>query len=502
MMRSLSAWATAAPSPKTSTSEALKMAFIDFPFLPCPSYRIGRCPCVPWQTSPMLELNRRHLSMAPAAGDDEARLEGSALKKVRNRLIPFLGLLYFAAFIDRVNVGFAAVQMNRDLGFSAYVYGLGAGIFFIGYSLFEIPSNLILHRIGGRRWLARIMIPWAIVAGAMAFVKGAAGFYVLRFLLGVAEAGFFPGVVYYLTYWVPAAGRARLVGTFMTAIPISTAVGGPVSAVILRLDGVVGLAGGGGLVSTEPIPSVVLGLVALLILPVPPAEATWLTTDERCWLTAKLKAENACRNTHVGATVWKALTNSRVLALSLCYFGVEIGLYGVILWIPQIFAHAGIAAGRVGAVVAVPYAVAALGMVWWSRRSDRKKERVWHIVTASLAACLGLAASAVLVESPLLSVGAISIAAAGTLAILPIFWTLPSALLSGAAAAGAIALINSLGNMGGFAGPFLIGWIRDSTGSFTWGLLAAAGGVLMTGIIALRLGHDSAAEHGEAAAVA
>jgi MFS transporter, ACS family, tartrate transporter len=198
----------------------------------------------------------------------------------------------------------------------------------------------------------------------------------------------------------------------------------------------------------------------------------------------------------------KALTNSRVLALSLCYFGVEIGLYGVILWIPQIFVHAGFAADRVGAVVAIPYAVAALGMVWWCRRSDSKKERVWHIATASLAAFLGLAASAVLVESPLLCVGAISIAAAGTLAILPIFWTLPSALLSGAAAAGAIALINSLGNIGGFAGPFLIGWIRDATGSFTWGLLAAAGGVLMTGIIALRLGHDAAAERGEPAAVA
>jgi ACS family tartrate transporter-like MFS transporter len=316
-------------------------------------------------------------------------LEASALKKVGYRLIPFVALLYFAAFIDRVNVSFAAAQMNRDLGFSAYVYGLGAGIFFIGYSLCEVPSNLILHKVGGRRWLARIMITWAIVAGAMAMVKGATGFYVLRFLLGVAEAGFFPGIVYYLTYWVPATGRARLVGTFMTAIPISTALGGPISSA-MRLDGVLG---------------------------------------------------------------------------------------------------------------AIPYAMAAIGMVWWSHRSDRKKERVWHLAIASLVACSGLAASAWLVNSPLLSVAAISIGAAGTLAILPIFWTLPAAILEGAAAAGAIAMINALGNVGGFAGPFMIGLIKDATGSFTWGLLAAAGSVLLTGIIAVVIGHDSGAEHGVPAAL-
>ncbi len=432
----------------------------------------------------------------------EAMLEAGILKKVRNRLIPFLGLLYFAAFIDRVNVGFAAAQMNRDLGFSPYVYGLGAGIFFIGYSLFEVPSNLILHKVGGRRWISRIMLTWAVVAGAMALVKGATGFYGLRFLLGVAEAGFFPGVVYYLTYWVPAAGRARLIGLFMTAVPISTALGGPLSSVILRLDGILGLAGWQWLFLTETLPSVLLGWVTLAYLPDTPADAKWLTCEERRWLIAKLKTENAGRGGRCGTSVWKALTNPRVLGLSLCYFGAEIGLYGVILWIPQIFLHAGIAADRVGTVVAIPYAAAGFAMVWWCRHSDRKQERVWHIVAASLAACLGLSASAVLVESPLLCICAISIAAAGTLAILPIFWTLPSALLRGAAAAGAIALINSLGNLGGFAGPYLIGWIRNATGSFTWGLLAAAGGVLMTGIIALRMGHDALAEHGEPAAVA
>lgn len=456
----------------------------------------------------MTKLKRAHLTPgaadgatgAVAAADAEAGLGASTLKKIRNRLIPFLGLLYFAAFLDRVNVGFAAAQMNRDLGFSPYVYGLGAGMFFIGYALFEVPSNLILHKVGGRRWLARIMLTWGLVAAAMVLVKGAAGFYGLRFLLGVAEAGFFPGVVYYLTYWVPAAGRARLIGLFMTAIPISTALGGPLSAAVLRLDGLLGLAGWQWLFLTETLPSLVLGMVTLIYLPDTPAAARWLTAGEKTWLSAKLESENLRRSPLHGAGILKALLNSRVLALSLCYFGVEIGLYGVILWIPQIFVHAGIAPGHVGAAVAIPYAIAAIAMVWWSRRSDRRRERVRHIVIASLVAAGGLAASAVLSGSPLLSVAAISLAAAGTLAILPIFWTLPSALLSGAAAAGAIALINSLGNIGGFAGPFLIGWIKDTTGSFTLGLLAAAGGVLMTGLIAWAIGHDSAAEHGEPAA--
>ena len=424
------------------------------------------------------------------ASDAESR----TLAKVGWRLIPFLGLLYFAAFIDRVNVGFAAAQMNRDLGFSAYVYGLGAGIFFIGYSLFEVPSNLILHQIGGRRWLARIMLTWAVVAGAMVFVKGATGFYILRFLLGVAEAGFFPGVVYYLTYWVPAAGRARLGGAFMTAIPISTALGGPLSSALLRLDGSLGLAGWQWLFLTETIPSLLLGLVTLAYLPDTPADARWLTTEERHWLTAELDAEKSAPRGDAPVKVVRTLLSARVLALSLCYFGFVLGLYGVILWVPQILAHAGIAPGNVGMAVAIPYTVAAIAMVWWSRRSDRLQERVRHIAVASVVAFLGLAGSAVLVESPLLSAAAISIGAAGTLAIAPIFWTMPASLLSGAAAAGAIALINAIGNLGGFVGPYMIGAIKDATGSFTWGLLAVGCGVLMTGMIALLIGPDPPAK--------
>ncbi len=423
--------------------------------------------------------------------------EASALTKVRNRLVPFIGLLYFAAFIDRVNVSFAAAQMNRDLGFSHTVYGLGAGIFFIGYALFEVPSNLVLHRMGARRWLSRIMITWSVIAGAMALVKGPAGFYVLRFLLGAAEAGFFPGIIYYMTLWVPAAGRARLIGLFMTAIPISTALGGPLSGAVLRLDGHLGLAGWQWLFLTETIPSLVLGIATLFHLPDRPSDARWLTAEERRSLMLRLETESACRDTQRRATVLQALTNPRVLALCACYFGAELCLYGLILWIPQILSHAGVPPAALGWAVAFPYALAAAGMLWWCRRSDRRKERVRHIAAASLAAFLGLAASALFEGSPLLSLAAISIGAVGTLAILPIFWTLPAAILSGAAAAGAIALINALGNLGGFFGPFLIGWIRDATGSFTWGLVGAGAGALLTGVLAVLIGHDSSAEHGE-----
>jgi ACS family tartrate transporter-like MFS transporter len=415
---------------------------------------------------------------------------------VRNRLTPFVALLYFAAFLDRVNISFAAAQMNRDLGFSAYVYGLGAGIFFIGYSLLEVPSNLILHKVGARRWLSRIMITWAIVAGATAFVKGPAGFYVVRFMLGAAEAGFFPGIIYYLTCWVPAEGRARLVGAFMTAIPISIALGGPLSSAILRLDGRLSIAGWQWLFLIETIPSLLLGFTTLVYLPDKPAAASWLTAAECDWLTGKLELERACRGARV--SVLRTLISKRILALSLCYFGVEAGLYGVIFWIPQLFVHEGLGSVS-GAMVAIPYVAAAFGMVWWCRRSDRTRERVWHIAVASGVAFCGLAASG-LTSSPVLSILAISVGAVGTLAILPIFWTLPAAILEGAAAAGAIAMINALGNIGGFAGPFIIGWIKDVTGGFSWGLFALACCVLMCGIISVAIGHDSRAEHGDGSA--
>jgi ACS family tartrate transporter-like MFS transporter len=322
----------------------------------------------------------------------------------------------------------------------------------------------------------------------------------VRFALGVAEAGFFPGVVYYLTLWAPASQRARLVGLFMTAIPISTALGAPISAVILNLNGVLGLAGWQWLFISETLPSLILGVVALIYLPDGPEDAAWLTDEEKSWLKQRLASERADRESRYGAGLLTMFTDPRILSLSLAYFGVELGLYGVILWLPQIFKAAGAPAGSVAYAVAIPYAIAAVAMVWWCRHSDRARERVWHIAAASVVGCLGLAASAYLAHAPLLSVVAVTFGAVGTLAILPIFWTLPAARLNGPAAAGGIALINAVGNIGGFAGPFVLGWIKDSTGDFTYGLLVLAGGVLLTGIVTVVIGHDSAAEAGDALA--
>lgn len=418
-------------------------------------------------------------------------IEKTTLKKVSKRIIPFVGLLYFAAFIDRTNVGFAALQMNRDLGFSPYVYGLGAGIFFIGYCLFEVPSNLILHRVGARRWIARIMITWGILAAVMAFVKTPAHFYSVRFLLGVAEAGFFPGVIYYLTYWVPASHRAKLVAAFMTAIPISTAVGGPISSGILAMDGVLGFAGWQWLFLLETIPSIVLGVVVLFYLKDTPKDAKWLTVEEREWLTKTLESEATSRNAAHGLTALSALKSRRVLTLSLCYFGVQFGQYGLILWIPQIVKNLGVVGPSIGFVVAIPYAVAAIGMVLWSRHSDIKRERVGHIAVASVLAFSGLAASAFLADYPALAIVAITAGALGNLAILPVFWTLPAGILSGAAAAGGIAMINALGNVGGFAGPYVVGWLKDATGSFVYASIVMGVSFLFTGVIALLIGNNA-----------
>jgi ACS family tartrate transporter-like MFS transporter len=418
-------------------------------------------------------------------------VETTAMRKVSWRLIPFIALLYFAAFIDRVNVGFAAPQMNRDLGFSPYVFGLGAGIFFLGYCLFEVPSNLILHKVGARLWIGRIMITWSLLAGAMAFMRTPVSFYVLRFVLGVAEAGFFPGIVYYLTGWAPAAHRARLIGLFMTAIPLSTALGAPISGFILSLNGVFGIAGWRWLFLLETIPSLALGCATFVWLRDRPDQVSWLTPEETAWLARTLEDERANRQGH-GGSMLRALTQPCILALSLCYFGAQIGLYGVILWLPQILRNIGVSAADTGWAIAGPYVVAAVGMVWWCRHSDRTRERVWHIMIAAAAGFAGLAASAWAPHSAALSLAAITLGVVGTLAILPIFWTLPTALLDGAAAAGGIALINALGNIGGFVGPFVVGWIKQTTGSYALGLLAIAFGVLMTGIVALFVGHDEA----------
>ncbi|MGH6735480.1 MAG: MFS transporter [Methyloceanibacter sp.] len=416
--------------------------------------------------------------------DQDHRHRDAAVAKAARRLIPFLGLCYVVNFLDRVNVGFAALHMNEDLGFSPAVYGFGAGIFFVGYILFEIPSNLALQYFGARIWLARIMISWGIVACAMALVTGETSFYVLRLLLGIAEAGFFPGVILYLTYWFPAAERARIVALFMAAVPLATVVGGPVSGALLEMHGFLGLAGWHWLFIVEGLPAIVLGLVALAFLDDKPEQAAWLTTDERKSLADTLAAE-AKTTREVGyADLGASLTRPRVLALGLLYFLIVIGLYGIGFWMPQVIASFGLAPLEVGFLTAIPYLFAAIAMVVWGRRSDRLSERRWHIALPLLLAASAFAWSAY--AGPLLpTMIALTLATLGFYAALGPFWSLPTALLTGTGAAAGLALINSMGNTAGFAGPYIVGVLREATGNFSAALLFLAAALALGGLMAL-----------------
>jgi len=395
--------------------------------------------------------------------------------RVSRRLIPFLFLLYILNFLDRVNVGFAALSMNRDLGFGPAVYGFGAGVFFLGYCLFEVPSNLVLFRTGARLWIARIMITWGLVASAMMLVRTSAGFYGLRFLLGVAEAGFFPGIIFYLTYWYPARARARAYAWFLAAIPICGVIGGPVSGALLGLDGWFGLQGWQWLFLLEGIPSVVVGLLVLWLLPDRPRDARWLSPAERSWLEDMLETERAHRVTSHGASLRKALGSPVVWQLGSCYFFLVVALYGFALWLPQLLKATGRFTNfEVGVITAIPYAVAAVGMILVGRRSDRTGERHLHLAVPAIAGAIGL----VLVTpmgSTIPLVAALSVSAFGVLGWLGPFWALPTAFLKEEGAAGGIALINSMGAVGGFVGPYLIGKVKEQTGSFTPGLLFLAG---------------------------
>jgi ACS family tartrate transporter-like MFS transporter len=420
----------------------------------------------------------------PTSGDPAA--VARALAKASRRLIPFMFVLYVVAYLDRINVGFAALQMRQDLGLDEAVYGLGAGIFFVGYFLFELPSNLILARVGARLWIARIMVTWGLVSSAMMFVRGPASFYALRFLLGVAEAGFFPGMILYLTYWFPPLERARAVARFMTATAIAGVVGGPVSGALLGLDGVAGLRGWEWLFLLEGLPAVGLGLVVLVYLPDGPAGASWLTPAERRALAACLAAEEGARRHHA-TTLRGALLHGRVWLLGLLYFVLVNGVYGVSLWLPQIVKGlSGAPDLVVGIASALPYLFAALGMVAVGAHSDRTGERRWHVAGAAALGAAGLAVAAC-IEAPLVALGALSLAALGIWSALGPFWALPTAILRGTAAAAGIALVNSIGNLGGFAGPYLIGLVKEATGSFAGGLLVLAGGLVAAGALALGL---------------
>lgn len=423
----------------------------------------------------------------PGPGFEPAPLERETLGKVTRRLMPFLLLLYIVAWLDRVNVGFAALQMNQDLGFSAAVYGFGAGVFFAGYALFEIPSNLVLARVGARLWIARIMITWGLLSVAMMFAKGPTSFCVLRFLLGVAEAGFFPGIVYYLSNWYPAAQRARAVSWFMVGIPLSIVIGSPIAGLLLGMNGMFGLAGWQWLFLLEGAPAVILGFVVLRYLADGPEHARWLKPEERNWLADRIRAEQAQAQERHGVGLRQALLHPTVWQLAFIMFACQSGSYGLTLWVPQIVKGlSGLSDLQVGLISAIPYIAAAIGMLLIGASSDRSGERFLHIAIPCVIAALGFTASAYL-SSPIPGMIALTVAAVGDLGSRGPFWALPGRFLAGSASAGGIALINTIGALGGFVGPYAVGLVKNATGSFTGGLLLLASMLFAGAFATLRL---------------
>jgi len=429
-------------------------------------------------------------SSVPADGVAIHPLEQETIARVKRRMIPLLFLCYYAAYLDRVNVGFAALQMNKALGLSAAAFGFGSGIFFFGYFLAEIPSNLILERVGARVWIARILLTWAIISGLTAFVWGEGTFYGIRFLLGIAEAGYYPGIILFLTWWFPSAYRSRMIALFMTAIPVAVITGSWASGYILGMGGVWGLAGWQWLFIIEAVPAFILGMVVYFTLTDRPEQAHWLSEPQRTWLSARLAAERAQRERIRHFALGEALSNPRVWALTLVYFGQNVTGYGFVLFLPQIVKQFGLTNVQTGFVSALPFIGGLVGILLWAQVSDRTGARSklcgasLLISAALLISCLALQASPVATMAVLVLY---QLAASG---IAPTFWALPCAMLTGSAAAGGIALINSVGNLGGFLGPYMMGLVRDATGSFPLGLLAIAMGSVVAGLVVLALGHD------------
>jgi D-galactonate transporter len=419
-----------------------------------------------------------------AATAHRDQLESRIYAKVTARLLPFLFICYVAAYLDRVNVGFAKLQMLSDLRFSETVYGLGAGIFFIGYFLFEVPSNIILHKVGARVWIGRIMITWAVLSGAMAFVNSPTTFYVLRFFLGVAEAGFFPGIVLYLTYWFPAQRRSRMNALFMIGIPFAGVVGGPLSGWILNaMNGMQGLAGWKWLFLVEAVPSLVLGVMTIFYLPNSIRGASWLNDDEKQLLEENIAAENTGKADHAISGVFK---NPRVWLMAAIYFCCMMGLYGVGFYLPTLIKAAGVKdALDVGLLTAIPYGCAVVAMLAIAKSADRTRERRWHFTVASALGGLGLLLATIYGDNVVLAMAALSLGTAGLLATMPVFWTYPSAILGGTAAAAGIALINSVGNLAGFVSPSIIGWMKDVTQSTNAGMYVVSAALLLGAALAL-----------------
>lgn len=405
-------------------------------------------------------------------------LEAGTLRRVTVRLIPLLMALYFVNYLDRTNLGIAKAEVSADLQLSATMFGLASGIFFIGYVLVEVPSNLALVRFGARRWLARIAVSWGVVAVAIAFSPNAPTLLALRFLLGVAEAGLFPGVVFYLSQWFPAAYRARVVGVFMLAVPVASAIGTPLGAWLIQTGhGVFGLAGWRFMMVCVGLPAVLLGVVCWFYLTDRPADAHWLTGDQRSWLIATLAAEEHGVTSRYHFPLRRTLTSPRVWALAVVYFGVAYGLYALAFFLPSIVAGFKKTFGlhlsliEVGLITAIPYIFGAIAMFFCSRHADRSREHVWHVAIPLFVGGLAIPV-ALYLKHPIAVMALVVVAAMGIFAALPVFWALPSRFLAGAAAAGGIGLINSVGNLGGFAAPYATGALEDLTGTNKSGMWA------------------------------
>lgn len=411
------------------------------------------------------------------------------MKKVAWRLIPFMILMYLINFLDRVNIGFAALDMNKDLGLSPSTYGFAAGILFVGYVAFEVPSNMILQRVGARVWLARIMITWGILATLMAFVATPWSLYVLRALIGCAEAGFFPGLLYYMMRWFPTEERGKAIAMFMLGNPISVILGAPLSTAILHFaQNFGGFAGWQWLFIIEGIPAVLIGIVTLFWLTERPENASWLEADERQWLTTKMATEAKIKDAntaHNPANFWRVFTHLPTLGLALSKFCVLLAFFGITLWLPQIIKSLGtLSTFEIGFASAIPFIFSAAASVLIGRHSDKTGERKWHIALPAFLGAIGFVIAS-MATNPLVSMAALCVAATGLWVSNTLFWALPAGMLSGASAAVGIAFINAFGNLGGFAGPYLTGWIRETTHSYVWALVMLGGFLTLSAIIVL-----------------
>jgi ACS family tartrate transporter-like MFS transporter len=407
------------------------------------------------------------LSTGLTVAEDIALLRSSALRKNTWRLVPLLVFALVFNYIDRTSVGFAALTMNQDLGLTATQFGWGAGLLFVGYCGFEVPSSLIQYRVGARRWLGRIMVTWGLAAAATAFAAGPSSFYVIRFILGIAEAGFFPGAMFFLSCWFPAEHRTRVLGWLGLSVPVSSVIGAPLSGILLQMQGVAGLRGWQWMFILEGLPVCLVGIATLFLLADHPQQASWLTQPEKDELTAMLSEE---RREREHTQFWAAIKDRRVLILAGITFAFTLGAYGISIWLPLILKGHGLSNVAIGFVAAIPYVATTIVMIGWMAVISRRGGKIWSLVAACALGAIGLGLS-VLSGSLVTSMAAITIAVVGAVCARTIFWTIPVRFLTGPAAAGGLAFINSIGALGGFVGPFMVGWLKDVTGSFAAGLL-------------------------------